>query len=165
MIMKTSACLLAVVATVFSFSRLTQAAELATKPALTLAAAKQIAAAAESEAVKNKWNVVIAIVDDGAHLVYMQRLDGAPRGSIDVALAKAKTAVNFQRSTKALEDVVAGGRTVLLAVPGVLPVQGGVPIVHEGAVIGAVGVSGATSQQDEQVATAGINTLSTAPGK
>jgi glc operon protein GlcG len=163
--MKSLARLLVGVATVFSFYSPAHAADLATKPALTLAVAKQIAAAAESEAVKNKWNVVIAIVDDGGHLLYFQRLDGAPMGSIDVALGKAQTAVKFQRPTKALEDTVTGGRMVLLAVPGVTPVQGGVPILHGGTIIGAVGVSGATSQQDEQIATAGINALPTILGK
>jgi uncharacterized protein GlcG (DUF336 family) len=163
--MNLSTRLFAAFALVILFSRYAPAADLATKQALTLAVVKQIAAAAESEAVKNNWKVVIAIVDDGAQLVYLQRLDGAPMGSLDVALGKAQTAVKFQRPTKALEDVVTGGRTVLLAVPGVTPVQGGVPIVHEGAIIGAVGVSGATSQQDEQIATAGINALPTILGK
>jgi uncharacterized protein GlcG (DUF336 family) len=163
--MKSLARLSAACAIVFSFSSLAQAADLATKKALTLEVAKQIAAAAESEAVKNNWNVVIAIVDDGANLVYLQRLDGTQAGSIDIALGKAKTAANFKRPTKVLEDAVAGGRTALLAVNGVTPLQGGVPITHEGAIIGAVGVSGVTSQQDEQIATAGINALPKILGK
>ena len=89
----------------------TALAQLPTKPVLTLEAAKKLAAAAEEEAVKNKWNMVIAIVDDGGNLLYLQRLDGTQTGSIEVALQKAKTAVHFKRPSKALEDAVTGGRT------------------------------------------------------
>lgn len=135
------------------------AAELATKKALTLEVAKQIAAASEAEATKNKWNVVIAIVDDGGHLIYLQRLDETQIGSVEVATQKAQTAIAFKRPSKAMEDAVSGGRTVLLKLPGALPVEGGLPITVDGKIIGAIGVSGVTSQQDGQIAKAGVDAL------
>jgi glc operon protein GlcG len=131
-------------------------AQLAIKKALTLAAAKQIAAAAHAEAKKNNWTMVIAIVDDGANLVYLERMDGAQIGSILVAQEKAVTAVRFKRPSKALEELVAGGRTAILKMPGATPIEGGVPIVVEGALIGGIGISGGTSAQDSQVAEAGL---------
>jgi uncharacterized protein GlcG (DUF336 family) len=140
---------------------LTASAQLADKKALTLEGAKKIATAAEAEAKKNNWRVVIAVVDDGGHLVYLERIDETQSGSVDIAIGKARTASAFKRPTKALEDVVAGGRNALLAVPGMLPLQGGLPILVDGKVIGAVGVSGVTSAQDEQVAKAGIDALTT----
>lgn len=133
----------------------TWAADLATKKYLTLAAAKKIAAAAEAEAMKNKWNVVVAILDDGANLVYLQRMDGTQIGSIDVAMAKAASAVKFKRPTKAFEESLAGGRQAVLKLPGAIPVEGGVPLMIEGVMVGAIGVSGVTSQQDGQIAGAG----------
>jgi len=135
------------------------AADLATKKALTLPVAKQMAAAAEAEAAKNNWNVVIAIVDDGGHLVYLQRMDETQIGSVEVAERKAKGALLFKRPTKAMEDAVAGGRNVVMTLPGAMPVEGGLPITAEGKVIGAIGVSGVTSQQDGQVAKAGVDAL------
>ncbi len=131
------------------------AADLATKKTMTLTAAKKIAAAAEAEAVKNKWNVVIVILDDGANLVYLQKMDTTQIGSIDVAIAKAASAVKFKRPSKAFEAAVAGGRQAILKLPGAIPVEGGLPLVSDGAVIGAIGVSGVTSQQDGQIAGAG----------
>ncbi len=133
--------------------------QLATRQCLTLEVAKLIAAAAEAEAVANDWKVSIAIVDDGANLLYLVRLDGAHLASVDVSQGKARTAMRYKRPTKALEDAVAGGRTALLASPGITPLQGAVPIVHEGSIIGAIGVSGVLSAQDEQIATAGANML------
>lgn len=130
--------------------------QLATKKSLTLAAAKQIAAAAEAEAAKNNWNVVIAVVDDGGHLIYLQKMDETQVGSVRVAQEKAQTSVNFKRPTKAMEDAVAGGRNVVLKLPGALPVEGGLPIMADGKLIGAIGVSGVTSQQDGQIAAAGV---------
>jgi glc operon protein GlcG len=132
-------------------------AQLATKRALTLEAAKHIAAAAEKEAIANKWNVVIAVVDDGANLIYLQRMDETQIGSVEVAQEKARTAIKFKRPSKALEDAVAGGRTAILKLPGALPVEGGVPITVDGKIIGAIGVSGVTSQQDGQIAKAGVD--------
>lgn len=130
--------------------------QLATKKSLTLAAAKQIAAAAEAEAMKNQWTVVIAIVDDGANLVYLQRIDGTQVGSVDVAQEKARSAVKFKRPTKAFEDNLVGGRQAILKLPGAMPVEGGLPFMVDGVVLGAIGVSGVTSQQDGVVAAAGL---------
>lgn len=138
---------------------LVDAAELTNKKSLNLAVAKQIAAASEAEARKNNWNVVICIVDDGANLLYLQRMDETQIGSIDVALEKARTAIKFKRPTKALEDAVAGGRMAVLKLPGALPVEGGLPLTHEGKIIGAIGVSGVLSSQDGQIAQAGANAL------
>jgi uncharacterized protein GlcG (DUF336 family) len=122
---------------------------------LTLDGAKRILAAAEAEARRNNWTVAIAVVDEAGHLIAFQKLDDTQVGSIDIAIGKARTAARMKRPTKALEDAVAGGRTVMLAVDGLVPLEGGVPVVIDGRVIGAVGVSGVTSQQDAQVAAAG----------
>jgi len=135
----------------------TAGAQLTDKKALTLDAAKKIAAAAEAEAQKNKWNVVIAVVDDGGHLIYLQRMDTTQTGSVDVAIRKAQTAMSFKRPTKVFEDAVAGGRNALIALPGALPLEGGLPITAGGQVIGAIGVSGVTAQQDGQIAKAGAD--------
>ncbi len=134
-------------------------ADLATKKALTLEVAKQIAAAAAAEALKNQWTVVIAIVDDGGHLIYLERIDDTQVGSVDIAQAKAQCAVKFKRPTKALEDVLVGGRQAILALPGAVPVEGGLPILADGKLIGAIGVSGVTSQQDGLIAKAGLDAL------
>jgi len=132
---------------------------LATKKALTLDAAKKIAAAAEAEAIKNNWPVVIAVVDDGGHLLYLQRLDGTQIGSVEVAMQKARTAIAFKRPSKAFSDMVTEGRMVMLALPGAIPIEGGVPLVADGQIIGAIGVSGVTSAQDGQIAKAGADIL------
>ncbi|PYR84461.1 MAG: hypothetical protein DMG19_16695 [Acidobacteria bacterium] len=115
--------------------------------------------AAEAEARKNNWAVAIAIVDAGANLILFEKIDETQLGSVNIAIGKAKTALNFKRSTKALEDLVAGGRQVFLALEGITPLQGGLPVVADGKVIGAVGVSGVMSSQDEQVAQAAVNAL------
>ena len=122
--------------------------------------AKRAMVAAEAEARKNNWQVVIAIVDTGGHLVMLQRLE-AQNASVDIATGKARTAVNFRRPTKALEDSLAAGGSALriLAVPGVMPLQGGLPIVVDGKIIGGIGVSGVTAPQDEVVAKAGVDLL------
>ena len=134
-------------------------AELATKKALTLEVAKQIAAASGQFARKNRWNVVIAIVDDGGHLVYFERMDGVQTGSIQVAIRKAEAAVAFKRPTRVFEEAVAEGRIVLVSLPGGMPFEGGVPISVGNQVIGAVGISGVTAQQDGMIATAGVDAL------
>jgi len=126
---------------------------------ITLDGAKAILAAAEAEAVKNKWTVAIAVVDESGNLIAFHRIDDTQVGSIDIALGKARTAARMKRPTKALEDAVAGGRTVMLAIEGITPLEGGVPVMRDGRVIGAVGVSGVTSQQDAQVAQAGAAAL------
>jgi len=137
----------------------TAAAQLADKKALTLEAAKKIAAAAEAEAAKNKWNVVIAIVDDGGHLIYLQRMDGTQTGSVDVAIKKAQTAMSFKRPTKVFEEAIAGGRNALIALHGALPLEGGLPLMSGGQQIGAIGVSGVKSTEDGQIAKAGADAV------
>ena len=134
-------------------------AQLLQTQTLSLQAAKTMAAAAEAKARENNWNVAIAIVDAAGELILFHRLDQTQPASLDIAIGKARTAARFRRPTKVLEDAVAGGRTVLLAVADVLPLEGGLPIVVDGRVIGAVGVSGVTSQQDAQVAQAAIDAL------
>ncbi len=121
--------------------------------------AKKMGAAAAAEARKNGWPVCIAIVDYHGDLVYFERLDNTQLGSVSVALDKARTAAKFKRSTKLLEDAVAGGRNALLRLGDASPIQGGLPIVVDGKFAGAIGVSGVTSQQDEQVASAGLSAL------
>jgi uncharacterized protein GlcG (DUF336 family) len=103
--------------------------------------------------------MAICIVDDGANLVYLERMDGTQIASVIVAQDKAATAVRFKRPTKALEEAVAGGRFVVMKLAGATPIEGGLPIVMEGEVIGGIGVSGATSPQDGQVAAAGLAVL------
>jgi glc operon protein GlcG len=144
----------------FLVSGTTGFAQLRDKKGLTLEVAKKLAAAAEEEAVKNKWPVVIAVVDDGGHLVYFQRIDDTQTGSIEVAIQKAKTAVHFKRPTKALEDaVITGGRTVVLSLPNAMPIEGGLPLMVDDKLVGAIGVSGVTAQQDGQIAKAGVDAL------
>ena len=126
---------------------------------ITLEDAKKAMAAAEAEAQKNKWNVAIAILDAGANLILFQKMDDTQLGSVKIAIGKAQTAVNFKRPTKAMEDLIAGGRQVFLAVDGITPLQGGLPVMLDGKLIGAVGVSGVMSSQDEQVAQAAVNVL------
>lgn len=147
----------ALLVSLFAVGSLPAPAQLADKKALTLEAAKKIAVAAEAEAKKNSWNVVIAIVDDGGHLIYLQRMDGTQTGSVDVAIKKAQTAINFKRPTKVFEDAVAGGRQVILALHGALPIEGGVPVTVGGQIIGAIGVSGVKSTEDGQIAKAGAD--------
>jgi glc operon protein GlcG len=137
----------------------TASAQLMDKKALSLEVAKKIAVAAEEEAVKNKWSVAIVIVDDGGHLVYLQRIDETQIGSIEVAIQKAKSAVNYKRPTKVFEEAVTGGRNVVLVLPGAIPIEGGLPLTLDGKVIGAIGVSGVTAQQDGQIAKAGVDAL------
>jgi len=126
---------------------------------LTLADVRRIAAAAEAEALANGWAVSIAIVDDGAHLLWLQRLDGAAPISAQIAPAKAQTAALGRRESKAYEDMINGGRFSFLSAPLVGALEGGLPIVADGHVVGAVGVSGVKSGEDAQVARAGIAAL------
>jgi uncharacterized protein GlcG (DUF336 family) len=131
-----------------------------TKSFLELSDVKAIAAAAEAEALKNNWAVTIAVADDGGHLLWLQRLDGAPPFTARMASAKARTAALGRRESKSFEDVINGGRTSFLSAPdleGLL--EGGVPVVKDGQVIGAVGVSGVKSNEDAQIARAGIAAL------
>ena len=131
-----------------------------TKAVLELADVKAIAAAAEAEALQNNWAVTIAIVDDGGHLLWLQRLDGAAAISAQIAPAKANTAALGRRESKSYEDVINGGRTAFLSVPGLQAMlEGGVQIMKDGQCIGAVGVSGVKSNEDAQIARAGIAAL------
>jgi glc operon protein GlcG len=132
----------------------------ASKPVFTLEDAKRIAAAAEAEARRNDWRVVIAVVDDGGHLLYLQRGHDTQFGSVETAIKKAHSAVAFQRPTKASEDAVLGGRLIHLALPGVIPAEGGVPLEIDGTIVGGLGISGVRSFQDGQIAAAGVSALS-----
>jgi glc operon protein GlcG len=133
---------------------------LTTRKQLTLEAAKQIAAAAEVEARKNNWNVVIAIVDEGGHLIYLQRMDETQVASTEIAPQKARTAAMFKRPSKVFEDRAnSPGGVNILALPGVVASEGGLPILVDGKVIGGIGVSGVLSSQDGQVAKAGLEAL------
>src|SRR5262245_39627200 len=143
----------------------TAAADLATKRSLTLDVARQIAAAAEKHARENKWNVCIAIVDDGGHLIYFQRMDGTQYASVVVSQKKAQTAIGFKRPSKTFEDGVAGGRNALLALPGAVTLEGGLPLTVDGDIIGAIGISGVTAQQDGMIAQAGADSLAGIVGK
>src|ERR671915_615299 len=124
-------------------------------PAVTLERATRVAAAAETEARRNNWNVVIAIVDESGYLVLLRRMDNTQLGSVAVAQEKAKSAVLFRRPTKAFADAVASGRTAVLGLPGAIPIEGGIPLLAGGRVVGAIGVSGVTAEQDGQIAQAG----------
>ncbi len=140
-------------------------AQISTKPALTLGVAKELASSASKFAQEKKWNVVIAIVDDGGHLLYFERMDGVQTGSVTVAIEKAKSAMAFKRPTKAFGDGVASGRTALVSLPGAMPFDGGVPIKAGDIAIGAIGVSGVTGEQDGMIAQAGADAMISIMGK
>ncbi len=114
---------------------------------------------ARAEAERNGWAVVVAIVDDGGHLVYLERMDGTQKASCTVAQEKARTAIMFKRPSVAMEKVIADGRVAMLSLPGATSIEGGLPIVHDGHFVGAVGVSGVQSSQDGIVAKAAIDAL------
>jgi uncharacterized protein GlcG (DUF336 family) len=128
---------------------------------LSLEGARRVLEGAIVEARANRWAVSIAIVDASGLLVHFARLDDASPASADVSVAKARTAARFRRPSKALEETVAGGRVAVLSLPDVVAVEGGVPIVVGGRIVGAIGVSGATSAQDGQVAQAGARAVAT----
>ena len=132
---------------------------MAAKPILTLDDAKRVAAAAETEAQANGWKVVIAVVDDGGHLLYLQRSHDTQFGSVETAITKAHAAVAFQRPTKASEEAVLSGRLIHLALPGVIPAEGGVPLERDGVIVGGLGISGVRSFQDGQIAASGVAAL------
>ena len=136
-------------------------AELPTKKVFTLGLAKRLVAAAEEEAKKRGATVVIAVVDDGGQLILLERLDDTQVASVEVAIGKARTAAIFRRPSKEFEDQVKNGRVAALALPGATPLQGGIPISVEGKVIGAIGASGNSPQEDEEIALAGA-TVTTA---
>ncbi|MFI5309909.1 MAG: heme-binding protein [Gemmatimonadales bacterium] len=134
-------------------------AQLADAKILTLQAAKTILAAAEAEARKNGWKVSIAVVDSHGELIAFERMDEAALTTVAIAQGKALTAARFKRPSKAIDSSVTAGRVQMMAFPGVMPVEGGVPIVVNEKYIGAVGTSGATSAQDAQVSRAGVDAL------
>jgi uncharacterized protein GlcG (DUF336 family) len=138
-----------------------QTTDMAYGPSVSLDDAKRIVKAAEAEAVKNNWKVVIAVVDTGGHLVLFQRMDGSQLGSIEIAQGKAYTAVAFRRPSKAFQEALGAGGEALrsLKTPGLTPLEGGLPLVAGGKVIGAIGVSGVTSAQDAQIGGAGAAVL------
>jgi uncharacterized protein GlcG (DUF336 family) len=127
--------------------------------AINLESAKKIGAAAAAEAKKNSWNVAIAVVDNHGFLVYYEMMDDTQTASANVAVEKARTSAMYRRTSKEFEDNIAGGRIAVLGLPGATPIEGGLPIVVGGKMIGAVGVSGVTSAQDGMVAKAGLEAL------
>ncbi len=138
---------------------------LPSKKTLTLEAARVMMAACEAEAVRNHWRVVVAVVDDGGHTILLERLDGAQTSSVETAVEKARAAVAWKRPTRLLEEAVNNGRTAFLSITqGMAVLQGGVPIEIDGAIVGAVGVSGVKASDDELVALAGVAALKQALG-
>lgn len=151
--------LLFVAALVLSASRANAQEALPTKPYLTLAAARRVAAAAEADAAKRGLGVVVAVVDEGGTLLVLERLDAAQVASVDVAIAKARTAAIFRRPSRVFEQQVASGRVAALALPGASALIGGLPLEYAGRVVGAIGVSGDSPQVDEEIAAAGAAAL------
>jgi uncharacterized protein GlcG (DUF336 family) len=142
----------------FSFSSLAQAPLYGNN--INLETARKVSAAAEAEARKNNWNVVISIVDAGGALVSLQRIDGTQYASVAVATQKAQSAVAYRRPTKVFEDAVkVGGNPQLAFLPGAMPVEGGLPIIMDGKIVGAIGVSGVTSAQDGVIAKVGMESV------
>jgi uncharacterized protein GlcG (DUF336 family) len=127
--------------------------------AISLEGAKQIVAAAEAEAEKNGWNVAIAVVDASGDTIVLHKRDGTQPSSVAICVGKARTAARWKRPSKVLEESVNGGRFSILAVEGTYPMEGGIPVIVDGQVIGAVGVSGVMAPQDAQVAQAGVDAL------
>ena len=119
---------------------------------LTLEDARRMTLAAQRAAAENNWNVVIAIVDDGGHLISLQRMDGTQKGSVRVAEQKARTAIMFKRPTKVFEDMVLQGRPVMMTMPDAICLEGGLPLIRDGVFVGAIGVSGVKSSEDGIVA-------------
>ncbi|HUX23747.1 MAG TPA: heme-binding protein [Burkholderiales bacterium] len=129
-----------------------------TKPCLTLDDCKIMTAACEAEARRNKWNVAIAVLDDGGHLLMLERMDGATPANAEIAVQKGRSAAISRRSTRQWEERIKDGRMAILKMP-VLPVQGGIPLMHQGECVGGIGVSGVQSHEDEQIAQAGADAL------
>ena len=129
------------------------------RPALTLDDAQRVLGAALEKAAQKHWPVSIAILDDGANLLTFARMDGAKLGSVSTAMEKARSSVLFERPTKALEEIIAGGRHAMLNLPNSVPIQGALPLIHEATIVGAIGVSGVASAEDEEVAQAGAAKL------
>ncbi|MDB4908228.1 MAG: hypothetical protein JWO05_3012 [Gemmatimonadetes bacterium] len=147
------------IATLMTAASAPASAQVRDTKVITAEAAQRILVGAQAEARRNGWNMSCAVVDPSGELIAFIRMDDASPGSIDISRAKARTAARFKRETKLLEDAVAGGRNALLSFEGVVLVEGGVPVVINGGIVGAVGCSGGTSPQDAQVAKAGIASL------
>ena len=128
---------------------------------IPLAEAKRVLIAAQAEAVRNNWNVAIAVVDSGGHLVAFERMDSTQHGSVEIAQEKARTAAAYRRPSKAFQDTIAqGGEGMrMLRLTGAIPIEGGLPIIVSGRLVGAIGVSGVTSAQDGQIAAAGLTAV------
>lgn len=163
--MKMARALSLIIGTVMVFGAASASAQTPAPPPaygapITLEQAKKAMAGAETEAKKHSWPVVIVILDSGGQLVMLQRLDNAQWGSVDIAKEKARSAVALRRPTKVLQDLIAqGGANLRLLNIGYSVLEGGIPIVADGKIIGSIGVSGVTSQQDAQIAQAGIDAL------
>lgn len=153
MLHRSVACLLAAIP--FAATAGNLSSQLTQKAVLNLNVVRQIAAAAETEARKNNWNVSIAIVDDAGRLMYFTRMDETPNSSVDVSLGKARHAVNYRRDTKFHQELLEKGYTVVLGLPDSTPIEGGLRLISNGKVIGAIGVSGVQASQDAQIARAG----------
>ncbi|HEY3599623.1 MAG TPA: heme-binding protein [Paraburkholderia sp.] len=136
-----------------------------TKLVLTDEDVRKMAAAAEAHAVANQWRVTVTIFDDGGHLLYLHRMDGVAASTVEMAIGKGRTALLGRRETKIYEDIIKQGRTAFLSAPLVAMVEGGVPIVVEGEVVGSIGVSGVKSEQDAAIARAGIAVLDEADAR
>lgn len=126
---------------------------------LTLDDALRVTQAARRAATENNWNVVVAVVDDGGYLISLERMDGTQKGSVRVAEQKARTAILFKRPTKAFEDMVLQGRPVMMTLPDVICLEGGLPLIRDGVYVGAIGVSGLKSSEDGVVAATGASAL------
>jgi uncharacterized protein GlcG (DUF336 family) len=159
--MKTPRILLVLVLATFVSTLRAQSTAVPYGAPIALAEAKRVLIAAQAHAVRNTWNVAIAIVDSGGHLVAFERMDSTQHGSVDIALEKARTAVAYRRPSKAFQDTLAAGGEGLrmLKLTGAIPNEGGVPIIVGGKIVGAIGVSGVTSAQDGQIAAAGLTAV------
>jgi uncharacterized protein GlcG (DUF336 family) len=151
--------LVAAAAIAFTMTAGDAAAQMLDKKALSIAEAKKIAAAAMAEAQKNNWNVVVAILDEGGHLMYLERKDGTQLASADIAINKAKGALLFKRSSKVLEDTAAQRAGFHTLNREVSMIEGGLPLTYQGAIVGAIGVSGVASSDDGKIAAAGAAAL------
>ena len=159
--MTTSRLLLVLVLTTLAGALRAQPTDLPYGAPIPLADAKRVLIAAQAEAAKNKWNVAVAVVDSGGHLVAFERMDTTQYGSVEVAQDKARSAVAFRRPSKAFQDTIAAGGEGMrmLKLTGATPIEGGLPLVMNGKIVGAIGVSGVTSAQDGQIAAAGLAIL------
>lgn len=142
-----------------SFGQDSLSSKLTTRTVLSLAAAKELASAAENEARKNNWNVSIAIVDDSGRLLYFQRMDDTTNSSVEIAIAKAQHAANYRRDTKFHQEVLEKGNNVVLSLPNSMPLEGGLRLMVNDKVIGGIGVSGVRAIEDGQIAKAGADLL------